>query len=343
VFSPAPGAYSPSIQFLAKAGDQRGDEARMADLYTRRMSHAYGQGLYGVSARDAFEQRLSTMSAATLPRSSDVNGLLDHPMSAGFLGGLNLAAKAVTGNDVDLYVSNLRDSNNTSIETAQNALQRELRTRYFNPSWIRENMNHGYDGARSFMFLTDHLDLWDSTATQMVSTDDWSEVNDVFVNDRFDLGMDEFFDSFNPYAHQMMMINMLGASMRGHWEATQQELEVIAERLTQSVMDHGPACEANQCRNAEMTEFVANTLENLPDTAPGVEAYMAAIEAAAGGGAPGTGAEVVGQRMEQVFPPQSDTLRAPPSLLYLWLSLLAAGLIVAGWYRQGMRTARTSS
>jgi cobaltochelatase CobN len=343
VFSPAPGAYSPSIQFLAKAGDQRGDEARMADLYTRRMSHAYGQGLYGVSARDAFEQRLSTMSAATLPRSSDVNGLLDHPMSAGFLGGLNLAAKAVTGNDVDLYVSNLRDGNNTSIETAQNALQRELRTRYFNPSWIRENMNHGYDGARSFMFLTDHLDLWDSTATQMVSTDDWSEVNDVFVNDRFDLGMDEFFDSFNPYAHQMMMINMLGASMRGHWEATQQELEVIAERLTQSVMDHGPACEANQCRNAEMTEFVANTLENLPDTAPGVEAYMAAIEAAVGGGAPGTGAEVVGQRMEQVFPPQSDTLRAPPSLLYLWLSLLAAGLIVAGWYRQGMRTARTSS
>jgi cobalamin biosynthesis Mg chelatase CobN len=45
VFSPAPGAYSPSIQFLAKSGDQRGDESRMAELFTNRMSHAYGDGL----------------------------------------------------------------------------------------------------------------------------------------------------------------------------------------------------------------------------------------------------------------------------------------------------------
>jgi cobaltochelatase CobN len=346
VFSPAPGAYSPSIQFLAKAGDQRGDEARMADLFTRRMSHAYGQGLYGESARDAFEQRLGNMSAATLPRSSDVNGMLDQPMSAGFLGGLNLAAKAVTGNDVDLYVSNLRDGNNTSIETAQSALQRELRTRYFNPAWIRENMNHGYDGARSFMFMTDHLDLWDSTATDMVTTDDWADVNDVYIEDRFDVGMDEFFDTYNPYAHQMLMINMLGASMRGHWEATQQELEVIAERLTQSVMDHGPACEANQCRNAAMTEFVATTLENLPDAAPGVEAYMAAIEAAvggAGGAAPGAGAEVVGQRMEQVFPPQSSVQQAATVTLYFWLMLMASVLILAGWFWQARLTGREVS
>lgn len=339
VFSPAPGAYSPSIQFLAKAGDQRGDEARMADLFTRRMSHAYGQGLYGESARDAFEQRLASMSAATLPRSSDVNGLLDQPMSAGFLGGLNLAARAVTGNDVDLYVSNMRDSDNPTIETAQSALQKELRTRYFNPAWISQNMEHGYDGARAFMFLTDHLDLWDSTATQMVSTEDWADVNDVYVNDRYELGMDEFFDDYNPYAHQMLMINMLGAAMRGHWEATQEELESIAQRLTESVMDHGPACEANQCRNEQMNEFVASTLQDLPDAAPGLDAYMAAI-AAAVGAAPGSDPDVVGQRMEQVFPPQSDSQRIMPSAMYLWLTVFSAVLLVFGWFWQGRISAR---
>lgn len=169
VFSPAPGAYSPSIQFLAKSGDQRGDEARMAHLYTRRLSHAYGGGLYGAYSRTTFEGNLATTDAATLPRSSDVNGLLDHPMSAAFLGGLNMAAKAVTGEDLPLYVSNLRDLDDPSIETAARALQTELRTRYFNPQWIKENQAHGYDGARNFMFMTDHLDLWDTTATDVAA------------------------------------------------------------------------------------------------------------------------------------------------------------------------------
>jgi len=334
VFSPAPGAYSPSIQFLAKSGDLRGDEARMAELYSSRMSHAYGNGLYGQSARNAFDLRLGSMSAATLSRSSDVNGLLDHPMSAAFLGGLNLAAKAITGRDIELYVSNIRDTANVSIETASASLQRELNTRYFNPDWLRANMDHGYDGARNFMFLTDHLDLWDATATQMVSSEDWNNVNDVFVNDRFNLEMDTFFDTFNPYAQQMLLTNLLGASMRDDWNASEEQLQVIAERLTRSVSEHGPACEANQCRNSELTEFVQETLQDLPDAAPGLAAYVEAI-AAATGGAPGTAPEVEGQRMEQVFPEQASALPLASWLATLWIGLLALSLLGAGWLHQG--------
>lgn len=190
VFAPAPGAYSPSIQFLAKSGDARGDDGRMADLYTSRMSHAYGGGLQGEAARPAFEQGLARVDAATLPRSSHVNGLLDHPMSAGFLGGLNLAARAVTGHDVDLYVSDLRDPDATSIDPAARALQTELRTRYLNPRWLAEMKAHGYDGARQLMFMTDHLDLWDSTATDMASSRDWAEVKAVYVDDQLRLDLD---------------------------------------------------------------------------------------------------------------------------------------------------------
>jgi len=336
VFSPAPGAYSPSIQFLAKSGDLRGDEARMAELYSSRMSHAYGNGLYGESARNAFDLRLGSMNAATLSRSSDVNGLLDHPMSAAFLGGLNMAAKAITGKDIELYVSNIRDTANASIETASASLQRELNTRYFNPDWLRTNMDHGYDGARNFMFLTDHLDLWDATATQMVGSEDWNNVNDVFVNDRFSLGMDTFFDTFNPYAQQMLLTNLLGASMRDDWNASAEQLQVIAERLTRSVSEHGPACEANQCRNSELTEFVQQTLQDLPDAAPGLAAYVEAI-AAATGGAPGSAPEVQGQRMEQVFPEQASALPLANWLASLWIGLLAVSLLIAGWLHQGTR------
>lgn len=332
VFSPAPGAYSPSIQFLAKSGDQRGDEARMADLYTRRLSHAYGGGLYGEYSRPTFEQNLARMDAAVLPRSGDVNGLLDNPMPAGFLGGLNLAAKAVTGNDIALYVSNLRDPKNASIESAARMLQTELRTRYFNPKWIRENQAHGYDGARNFMFLTDHLDLWDSTATKMVTSADWAEVKRVFVDDKFELDMDAFFDRANPFAHQMLMTNLLGAAQRGDWQATPEELAQIAKRLSESVIEHGPACEANQCRNQAMTEFVGKALSTLPDAAPLLEGYTAAIDSAApaAGAAPGAAPQVTGQVMEEVRTPESEPV-ITSNRLWILLSAIVILLFLSGW------------
>ena len=331
VFSPAPGAYSPSIQFLAKSGDQRGDEARMADLYTRRLAHAYGGGLYGEYARSAFEGNLARTDAAVLPRSSDVNGLLDHSQSAAFLGGLNMAAKAVTGNDIPLYVSSLVDSDNPRIETAARALQTEMRTRYFNPKWIRENQAHGYDGARNFMFLTDHLDLWDSTATNEVSSADWAEIKSVYVDDKLNLDMQQFFDRHNPFAHQMLLANLLGAARRGHWQATPEDLAQVAQKLAESVIANGPACEANQCRNAALTEFVGQALAALPDAAPLLEGYSEAIARAVtggGGGAP----QVSGQVIEDVTP--SATL---PTVVPNWqwwsLGLVSLGLFFFGWRR----------
>jgi cobaltochelatase CobN len=360
VFSPAPNAYSPSIQFLAKSGDQRGDEARMADLYTRRLSHAYGGGLYGEAARATFEQNLSTVDAATLPRSSNVNGLLDHPMSAGFLGGLNLAAKTVTGRDVDLYVSNLRNADDVSIESAARALQTELRTRYFNPKFLSEMKAHGYDGARNMMFMTDHLDLWDSTATNMVSSADWAEVKAVYVDDKLGLQLDQFFDHYNPHAQQVLLANLLGAASRGHWEASAADLEQVARRLARSAADHGAVCEAGVCRNEPLTKFIEQALANAPDAAQLMNHYREAIDkvakvaadlapapsvapaptpssaapVAATPPAPAAAPTVEGRVIEEMKPPsaQDSTIRQLP---WLWLGLVgtALALFAFGWLR----------
>lgn len=312
VFSPAPGAYSPSIQFLAKSGDQRGDEARMAELYTSRLSHAYGAGLYGEAARPAFEQNLGRVDSATLPRTSHVNGLLDHPMSAGFLGGLNLAARAVTGKDIDLYVSNLRDTNNTSIDPAERALQTELRTRYFNPAWLKQMQTHGYEGARTMMYLTDHLDLWDSTATRMVSSRDWDEVKDVYVEDTLGLDMDAFFDQHNPHARQVLMANLLGAAARGHWEATAADLAEVAGRLARSAAEHGIVCEASVCRNPALAAYVEKSLAGVPGGEALVAGYRSAIQQAVVG--PPSGATSASTTAAAApAPPMSPRAPAPPT------------------------------
>jgi cobaltochelatase CobN len=280
VFAPAPGAYSPSIQFLAKSGDQRGDERKMAELYTSRLSHAYGEGVYGEAARPAFERQLARIDGASFARSSVVNGMLDNPMPAGFLGGLNLAAKAVTGRDIDLYIDNQRDERNPTLESATAEIQRELRTRYFNKSWVAEMQTHGYEGARTFMYLTDHLDLWDTTATRTVGSDDWREIKRVYVDDSLDVDMDRFFDRYNPHAQQVLLGNLLGAASRGQWEASAADKSQVAARLARSVAAHGIACEANMCRNPALTRQIAEALEGTVDGAALLDGYTRALRAA---------------------------------------------------------------
>ena len=280
VFAPAPGAYSPSIQFLAKSGDQRGDERKMAELYTSRLSHAYGGDVYGEAARPVFERQLARIDGASFARSGVVNGMLDNPMPAGFLGGLNLAAKAVTGHDVDLYIDNLRDERNPTPETASAEIQRELRTRYFNKSWVAEMQTHGYEGARTFMYLSDHLDLWDTTATHTVGSDDWREIKRVYVDDSLDVGMDGFFDRYNPHAQQVLLGNLLGAASRGQWEASTADKAQVAARLARSVAAHGIACEANMCRNPALTRLIAESLEGTADGAALLDGYTRALRAA---------------------------------------------------------------
>lgn len=374
VFAPAPGAYSPSIQFLAKSGDQRGDERKMAELYTSRLSHAYGDGVYGEAARPAFEQQLARIDGASFARSSVVNGMLDNPMPAGFLGGLNLAAKNVTGRNIDLYVSNLRDEQRPTIESAASEIQRELRTRYFNKSWVAEMQTHGYEGARTFMYLTDHLDLWDTTASQTVASDDWREVKQVYVDDSLDLGMDRFFDEYNPHAQQVLLGNLLGADARGQWEATAADRTQVATRLARSVARHGIACEANMCRNPALTHMIEAALEGAPDGAALAAAYRAALATAtdaapsavepltalrahAPGAAPGaappiegaTGQAdarlspaapaaslVTGQVLETVGSASASGERPPTSGRWTRLAaaLLALGCVGVGWFAE---------
>lgn len=278
VFAPAPNAYSPSIQFLAKSGDQRGDEARMADLFLNRMSHAYGAGLYGAAAKTEFQSQLRTLDAAVLSRSGAVNSLLDNPMPAGFLGGLDLATRAVRGRGTQLLITTLKDQGEERTETVRQVLSTELDTRYFNRKFVEKLIGNGYDGARNMMFMTDHLDLWDTTSPDAVTSRDWSRVKQVYVDDEFGLGLDAFFDRQNPFAQQIVLANLLGAAERGGWNATAAERTAVARRLARSVATHGNSCDAQLCRNEALTAMVERALDAAPDGAALSAAYRSSID-----------------------------------------------------------------
>ncbi|KAF0808140.1 cobaltochelatase [Alcanivorax xiamenensis] len=338
VFSAAPGAYSPNIQFLARSGDHRGGQADMAALYRDRMGHVYGGGRDGDAMPALFSDTVKDLQGAVLPRSSDVNGMLDHPMSAAFLGGLDMAARAAGGQGAELYVSRPERAGGGSLQSAAKAVQEELFTRYFNPRWIQRMQDHGYDGARAFMFLTDQLDLWNSTTDQVVGSADWAKVKAVYVDDEYGLDMRDFLDRHNPYAEQGLLANLLGAAERGQWDASDADKRQVATRLVESALAHGSACNANLCRNETLTRSIEVALEQAPGGKALARRYRQAVRMATGtapaltaaspgrsGGAP---AEVTGRVMETVARPavSANTVGQPATMLFLGGALLLIGL-----------------
>ena len=278
VFSPAPGAYSPSTQFLAKSGDARGTDDTLSDLYLRRLGHAYGGGLYGDFQRPLFEKNLGNVDAATLPRAGFVNGILDDPMPAAFLGGLGQAVRRVSGRTADLYTTDLRNASSPTVETVAASIARELRTRYFNPKFIESLKARGYDGARYPMFLAENMDLWDTTTPDAVQSSDWGKLKKVYVDDEYGLGLADFFQKHNPFARQMIMANLLQASDRGQWQASATDLADLAQKLAESAKINGLVCEANLCRNVKLTALVEKSLAGVPAAVELMQAYRGALE-----------------------------------------------------------------
>lgn len=365
VFSPAPGAYSPAIQFLAKSGDARGSDDAISDLYVRRLSHAYGGGLYGDYQRPLFEKNLGKVDGATLPRGGMVNGILDDPMPAAFLGGLGQAVKKVSGREADLYTTNLRDMASPTVETVAASIARELRTRYFNPKFIEALQARGYDGARYPMFLAENLDLWDTTTPDAVESSDWGRLKSVYVDDEFGLGLADFFQKHNPFARQMIMANLLQASARGHWQASAADLADLAQKLAESARDNGLVCEANVCRNAALTGLIEKSLTGVPAAAELMQAYRGAMEKVQSlppaqlpaadvsptASVPPDAAPasvqinpleaplptIEGRVLEDKFPRSAPSSAQARSVPWLWLGLVGAALalLALGWVRAG--------
>lgn len=233
IFSTAPGAYSPVTEFAIQA-DPRWSDQKLADLYAARLAHAYGQADDGQSDGEAFSANLKTVDAAVFSRSSNAYGLLDTPMPAAYLGGLNMAVRQETGRRIETYVAQLQSPGKASLETADKTLNRELRSRYFNPAWIKAMKDGGYNGARYMSEFTANMLLWDVTTPDLVQDRDWNEVADVYVRDRYQLGLKAYFDRENPQARRNLVRTLLEAADRGRWQADARTLAQLRAELTSS-------------------------------------------------------------------------------------------------------------
>ncbi len=268
IFSEAPGSYGTGLPEAIHESHTWENESRIADLYISRMSHIYGENIWGEQhIKDLFKQNLDGVEVAVHIDSSNLYSTLDNDDVFQYLGGLNLAVRSVTGESPDLYITNFQDPNNPVTETLSHFLTRELRTRYFNPHWIEGMQEHGYCGAKAMSELFENLWGWEATSPEIVTDYMWNEVFEVYVQDKYDMGLEDWFNENNPYALQSATARMLEAIRKGYWDPSDEVKTTLAETYRKSVEEYGVTCCGHTCANPFLDATLSGIL-SAPTTNP---------------------------------------------------------------------------
>jgi len=250
IFGEPPGTYGMGVAELVKATTAWDDTRDLVETYMNRMSYVYGRDTFGQPAWEAFGALLRRVEAVVQVRDS-LYGVLDNDDVFQYLGGLKLAAEAASGRTVDAYIANTRDAHAPQVQTLQQFLGAELRTRLFNPQWIEGMLKEGFSGART---ISDHVaNLFGLDATTR-AVDDWvwRQVAESFVFN------EAIRSRLNPWALQSIIGWNLEAARRGMWQADAATLQRLADAYVQTAAQYGVVCCHHTCANLVFNEWVAS-------------------------------------------------------------------------------------
>lgn len=340
IFSSESGAYGTGLDDATQASNSFGEtddnqqdrlagEAPLARLYLDKMQFAYGPDAsrWGEkSTVNLYAEQLRGVEGAILSRSSNLYGMLTTDDPFQYLGGLGLAVRHLDGASPELYISNLRDSGNPRVETASGFLARDLRTRYLHPGWIKQVQKEGYSGALEILGSANNLWGWQVTAPETVRDDQWAEYKAVYLDDKYSLGINEWFEQHHPHAQAQLIERMLEAARKEYWQTDEQTLQQLAQRW-QDLAERFDV----QSSNSHFNEYVAQAAGFGVATMTAASNELATEESS-------NQAEleqVQGQRLEKEQPNQPQPPPVDP-MLWIALSIMLAALL-GGMWRQARR------
>lgn len=363
IFGDAPGTYGAGVNRLVERSGSWQDRAEIAQVYLRRMGHAYGANLHGEPALESFRNRLSQVTNTYMGRSSNLYGLLDNNDAFDYLGGLSLAVETVKGQAPESFILFHPDSQNLSMEPLQVALLSELRGRFLNPQWLSPLMDEGYAGARTMgsEFL-EYLWGWQVTNPLVVKSWVWDEVKAVYIDDKLGLGLDQFLEQgHNAHVKSNMLAVMLVAAHKEFWQADPQTVAQLAQQFTTLVLANGlpgsghtspehplfdwleqyvPEAQYQQLQQLLSAAQIDASVESAPSVVAEISLDTGKkTSPAANSQQPAPAPQPSSNADEQQRPQsQSDTQAQSDqtesqSVDYYWLALLGLLLMVIGWYR----------
>lgn len=328
IFSNASGTYGTGLAAGTLASDTWDDDSRLAEMYLDRMGHVFGadENRWGekLSGVDLYARNLSGTDIALFSRSSNLYGLLTSDDPFQYLGGLSLAVRHLDGRSPEMYISNLRNPNESKIEPLGRFLSKELRARYLHPRWITEMQEEGYSGTLAVLDTVNNFWGWQVVDPQNVRADQWQAFYEVYVKDKYELDLREWFETHNAEALAQLAERMLEAIRKNYWqadEATVRELVTLYDYLRDryAVFTENKRFEdfVDQRMAGYGLDTVAAPLEST-DPVPQVTPHTAVPQ------------QVQGQKLEQVE-------RSPKQYWdWVWMILLLLAAAAAGFLRQSV-------
>ncbi len=348
IFASEQGSYGTGLADASLSTDSwkgktEGDR-KLAQLYLARMQYAYGPdekewGRTGAGTAgdvNLYAEHLRGTQGAVLSRSSNLYGMLTTDDPFQYLGGIALAVRHLDGKAPELYISNLRGAGSGRAEGAAQFLAKELGTRQFHPGYIKALMAEGYAGTLQVLDATNNFWGWTAVAREIVRDDQWQEMVDVYVRDKHQLGLKDWFERENPHALAQTIERMLEAARQGYWQTDAATLSELKARYQDLARRHGV-----RTANATFAAYVGMSGFGVQGAAAPAAAQARAQPQAAPQPtpAPAPPPPVQGLRLDPVAHP---VVRSLGGMLLAALALLAATPAVGAWRQWRRRVPATA-
>lgn len=304
IFSNESGAYGTGLAGGALDSDSWENDSKLANLYLDRMGFGFGKDearwSENLSETGLYKKVLSGTDGVVFSRSSNLYALMTNDDPFQYFGGIGLAVRNIDGKTPQMYVSNLRRKGQEKIQTLDQFISNEMRSRYFHPRWIKAMQDSGYAGATAILDRMNNMWGWEVMTPDAVRDDQWQEFFEVYVDDKYDMQMREFFEQHNAEALAQIIERMLEAVRKGYWQADAKTLKKMLETYTEIANQHDVVTD-----NETFTEFVKeqNAGFGLAPLVPGQAAPELANSVSS------ASQQVSGQKLEQVEqgkPTESD-------------------------------------
>lgn len=302
IFSNDSGEYGTGLAGQSLDSGSWDDDSALADTYLTRMGYGFGKDekRWSESLGDVnlYKQVLSGTDGVVFSRSTNLYALLTNDDPFQYFGGIGLAVRNIDGKTPEMYVANMRKKDNMKTQTMKEFLNQEMRSRYFHPRWIEAMQSSGYAGATAILDRMNNMWGWEVMTPEAVRDDHWQEFFEVYVEDKYDLNMREFFENANSHALAQILERMLEAVRKGYWQADEATLKKMLETYTDLANQYDVVTDNdkfNEYVNTAARGFgLAPILSAMPQVAPEAQASNAQTQ------------QVQGQKLEQVNQQQTE-------------------------------------
>lgn len=329
IFSNETGNYGTGLAGSSLASDTWETDTKLADLYMSRMGYAFGKDAKRWSEKtdtsDLYRQVLSGTDGVIFSRSSNLYALLTNDDPFQYFGGIGLAVRNIDGETPEMFVSNLRKSGSEKSETMERFLAKEMRARYFHPRWIEQMQNEGYAGATAILDRMNNFWGWEVMAPEYVHDEQWQQFFEIYVEDSYDMEMNEWFEKVNPSAQAQILERMLEAVRKDYWQADDQTVQKMTERYIELANKYDVFTDNETFKeyvNAKAAGFGLDMVLTPPIEMPEIASSSNAAQ------------QIEGQKLEKVEQSESDVDNFK---LYSMLLGCLLFVLLGAWQQTGWR------